>query len=119
MEKIEAILHMDMPRTSTDLRMFIGCVNYYKDMWPSRAHMLKPLTYLTGLPKRTTLNWTSALHNAFDKMRYLMVADALYAYPDQITTSVLTFTLTLQIFNSVHLFNARQPYCSIFQQKTE
>ena len=75
-KKIEAILHMDRPRTSTELRMFIGCVNYYKDMWPHRAHILKPLIDLTGLPKRTKLNWTSALHNAFDKTRYLMAADA-------------------------------------------
>ena len=33
--KIDALLRMDRPRTSTELRMFIGCVNYYKDMWPS------------------------------------------------------------------------------------
>ena len=31
-KKIEAILHMDRPRTSTELRMFIGCVKNYKDM---------------------------------------------------------------------------------------
>ena len=81
-KKIGAILRLDRPRNATELRMFIGCVNYYKDMWPSRAHILKPLTDLTGLPKRTKLNWTSALQNAFDKMRYLMAADVLSAYPD-------------------------------------
>jgi len=62
--------------------MFIGCVNYYKDMWPSRAHILKPLTDLSGLHQRTKLNWTSELQNAFNKMRYLMAADALSAYPN-------------------------------------
>jgi len=50
-------------------------------MWPSRAYILKPLTDLTGSPKRTKLNWTSALQNAFDKMRYLMAADAFSGYP--------------------------------------
>ena len=34
-KKIDTILHMDRPRTSTDLRRFIGCVNFYRDMWPS------------------------------------------------------------------------------------
>ena len=29
-KKIDAILQMDRPRTSTELRMFIGAVNYYK-----------------------------------------------------------------------------------------
>ena len=81
-KKIDAILRMDRPRTSTELRMFIGCVNYYKDMWPSRAHILKPLTDLSGLPKRTKLKWTPSLQKAFDKMRLIMAADCLAAYPD-------------------------------------
>ena len=38
-KKIDAIIHMDRPRTSTTLREFIGCVNYYRDMWPSQAHI--------------------------------------------------------------------------------
>jgi hypothetical protein len=81
-KKIDAILRMDRPRNATELRMFIGCVNYYKDMWPSRAHILKPLTDLSGLPKKTKIKWSSALQTAFDKMRYLMAADCLSAYPD-------------------------------------
>ena len=31
-KKIDAVLHMDRPRTSTELRMFIGFVNFYRDM---------------------------------------------------------------------------------------
>ena len=54
-KKIDAILKMDRPRNATELRMFIGCVNYYHDMWPSKAHALKPLTDLSGLPKRAKL----------------------------------------------------------------
>ena len=81
-KKIDAILHMDRPRTSTELRMFIGAVNYYRDMWPSRAHVLKPLTDLSGMKKGAKLNWTPEMQKAFDKMRYLMAADALAAYPN-------------------------------------
>ena len=81
-KKIDAILRMDRPRTSTELRSFIGAVNYYRDMWPSRSHVLKPLTDLSGLKKRQKLNWTNDMQNAFDKMRQLMAADALAAYPD-------------------------------------
>jgi hypothetical protein len=43
-KKIDAILHMDCPCNPTELCMFIGCINYYRDMWPSCAHILKPLT---------------------------------------------------------------------------
>jgi hypothetical protein len=81
-KKIDAILHMDRPRNATELRMFIGCVNYYRDMWPSRAHILKPLTDHSGLKKRTPIPWTPEMQTAFDKMRALMAADALAAYPD-------------------------------------
>ena len=62
--------------------MFIGFVNFYRDMWPSRAHVLKPLTDMSGLPKRTKLNWTPEMDKAFRKMRFLMAADALSAYPN-------------------------------------
>jgi hypothetical protein len=43
-KKIDAILHLDHPCNAMELCMFIGCVNYYRDMWPSCAHILKPLT---------------------------------------------------------------------------
>ena len=81
-KKIDAILRMDRPRNATELRMFIGAVNYYRDMWPSRAHILQPLTDQSGLKKGAKLNWTPAMQMAFNKMRYLMAADALAASPD-------------------------------------
>jgi hypothetical protein len=54
-KKIDAILHMDHPCNVTELRMFIVCVNYYRDMWPSHAHILKPLTDQSGLKKRALI----------------------------------------------------------------
>jgi hypothetical protein len=81
-KKKAAILHMDRPCNATELRMFIGCVNYYPDMWPSCAHVLKPLTDQSGLKKKTPIKWTDKMQQAFDKMHLLMAADALAAYPD-------------------------------------
>jgi hypothetical protein len=43
-QKIDGILQMDRPKTPKELHKFIGMVNYYRDMWPSRAHILKPLS---------------------------------------------------------------------------
>jgi hypothetical protein len=73
---------MDCPHNATELCMFIGCVNYYRDMWPSCAHILKPLTDQSGLKKRAPIEWTDEMQQAFDRMRLLMAADALAAYPD-------------------------------------
>ena len=54
-EKINTILHMDMPCTPTELRIFIGCDNYYIDLWPSCAHIFKPLMDKSGLKKKYRL----------------------------------------------------------------
>ena len=55
---IDAILQMDRPRTPTELRMFMGCVKYYRDMWPSRTHILKTFTNKSSLKKKDRLEWT-------------------------------------------------------------
>jgi hypothetical protein len=60
--------------------MFIGCINYYCDMLPSRAHILKPLTDQSGLKKRAPSKWIDEMQQAFDKMRLHMVADAVAVY---------------------------------------
>ncbi len=73
---------MDRPCNATELCMFMCCISYYRDMWLSCAHILKPLTDQSGLKKRAPIKWTAEMQKAFDKMRLLMAADALIAYPD-------------------------------------
>jgi hypothetical protein len=52
---------MDHPHNATELRMFIGCVNYYQDMQLSCAHILKPLTDQSGLKKKAPFKWTDEM----------------------------------------------------------
>jgi hypothetical protein len=73
---------MDCPCNATELRMLKGCINYYHDMWPGCAHILKPLTDQSSLKKKAPIKWTDEMQQAFDKMRLLMTANALAAYPD-------------------------------------
>jgi hypothetical protein len=73
---------MDRPCHATKLCMFIGCVNYYRDMWPRCARILKPLTDQSGLKKKAPIKWTDEMQKAFDKMRLLMAADFLAVYLD-------------------------------------
>jgi hypothetical protein len=51
-------------------------------MWPSHARILKLLTDQYGLKKKTPIKWTDEMQKGFDKMRLLMAADTLAAYPD-------------------------------------
>ena len=55
-KKTDVVLRMDRPHNVTELCIFIGCAKYYQDMWPSIAHILKPLTDILGFPKRALLN---------------------------------------------------------------
>ena len=48
-KKVEAIVKMKEPKTITDLRSFVGLVGFYNDLFPQRAHILKPLTDLGNL----------------------------------------------------------------------
>ncbi|EJK68823.1 hypothetical protein THAOC_09967 [Thalassiosira oceanica] len=57
-------------------------VTYYREMWPRRAHVLKPLTDLTGLPKKSKIDWTPEMDVAFKQMKAIISEDVLLAYPD-------------------------------------
>ena len=54
-KKVDAILKMERPQNRTQIRSFIGAVNYYKSLWPRQAHFMKPLTALTS--KKLDFQW--------------------------------------------------------------
>ena len=82
-KKIDAILKMQAPKSTKQLRGFVGMVNYYRDMWSHRAHILAPLTAKTGIPKKgekiSSFQWTTEMQQAFEQMKTLMTADVLCA----------------------------------------
>jgi hypothetical protein len=63
-KKIDAILYVDCLCINTELRMFIGCINYYCDMWMSCAHILKPLTDQSSLKQKAPIQWTDEMQKS-------------------------------------------------------
>ena len=79
-QKIEAVLHMKTPANTRDVRKFVGLVNYYRDMFARRAHLLAPLTKLTST--KTKFKWTDVEQKAFEAVKRAVGREALLAYPD-------------------------------------
>jgi len=50
--KIQAVLDLQAPTTLKELRSFLGMVQFYRDMWKRRSHILAPLTDLVGKGKK-------------------------------------------------------------------
>ena len=78
--KVEAIMNMAKPRTCRELRGFIGVVNYYRDMWIKRSHVLAPLTSLTS--KNVKWEWGPKQSTAFKMAKRIMAKEVILACPD-------------------------------------
>jgi hypothetical protein len=64
---VEGIMKTDVPKSRKKARSFIGIVNYYRDMWPQRLHLLAPLSSLTL--STTKWDWTEQCQKAFEDMK--------------------------------------------------
>jgi len=45
---MQGIKSLARPRNQKELRGFIGMINFYKEMWRQRVHILKPLIEKIG-----------------------------------------------------------------------
>jgi transposase InsO family protein len=79
-EKVAAIMKLDEPKTRKELRSFIGIVNYYRDMWIRRSHILAPLAALTS--KTTKWHWGEPQRKAFLLAKKVIAREVMLTYPD-------------------------------------
>jgi hypothetical protein len=105
---------MQPPKSLKLLRGFIGMVNYHRDMWPHRPHILAPLTAKTGATKKGEkhphFQWIPEMQKAFDQMKALMATDVLCAYPNHnkpfhIYTDILTTNLVHVLCKMIFLLH--------------
>ena len=79
-KKVEAIQKIKAPKNVRQLRHFLGMVNYYRDMWKRRSHILAPLTKLVG--KGTKWQWDTPQIQAFEEIKRVMSKETILAYPN-------------------------------------
>jgi transposase InsO family protein len=79
-KKVEAILRLAAPTTKRQLRHFLGMVNFYRDMWKRRSHILAPLTGLVS--NKVSFVWGAEQQEAFDAMKAAIAKETLLVFPD-------------------------------------
>jgi hypothetical protein len=79
-KKVEAILKLRPPKTKCQLRHFLGMINYYRDMWQNRSHMLTPLTGLVS--PLVKYKWVEEQQKMFDEIKQKVSKETLLAFPD-------------------------------------
>jgi len=77
-DKVKVVLKIAEPKTQKELRSFIGVVNYYRDMWVRRSHVLAPLAALAS--KTTKWKWEPQHQKAFAMTKRIIAKETLLAY---------------------------------------
>ena len=77
-DKIEAVINAPVPENVTQLRAFLGLVNYYSHFLPNMASVLHPLYQL--LKKDRKYAWTAAAQNAFDTVKEMITSDTVLTH---------------------------------------
>jgi len=78
-KKVEAITRILPPKTKRQLRRFLGMVNYYRDMWKRRSHILAPLSKL--ISQKVKWNWGEEEQKAFEEAKRMIKQETMLAYP--------------------------------------
>jgi len=90
--KVDAILNLARPTNVKQLRRVLGIVQYYRDIWEKRSHVLAPLTDLVGecghtkvtkknKKKKKAFYWNDTHESAFLYLKKLVAREITLAYP--------------------------------------
>jgi hypothetical protein len=77
-----------VPKTTREIRGFLGLEGYYRRLIPNFGKTAKPLTEL--LKKNTPYIWDDRTENAFSTLKEILTTQPLLQYPDFTKPFVLT-----------------------------
>jgi cleavage and polyadenylation specificity factor subunit 1 len=79
-DKVDDLLKMPPPRSITELRRFIGMINFYHRFVPHLAGVLRPLHDLVNKRKRE-FHWSAEHATAYDLAKSGLASASLLAFP--------------------------------------
>ena len=82
-EKVRAVQDFPKPTTVSELRTFLGLINFYHRFLPNAASVLHPLNQLASQRKSNApLQWCDVSSHAFQKAKQLLAESTLLHHPD-------------------------------------
>ena len=87
-DKIKAVLDFPLPKTTKEIKSFLGLIGYYRRFIRDFARITQPLT--ACLKKRNTLIIDEKYIEAFQKCKELLTNAPLLQYPDYDKPFILT-----------------------------
>lgn len=86
-DRISAIKDFNIPESSTELRRFMGMLNFFRQMIPDFANIAYPVTeLLRHNPKSKTLSWDDNSRDSFNKLKQALSECQTLAYPSPTAT---------------------------------
>ena len=87
-ERVKAIVEAPAPRSSSELKSFLGLLNYYRKFLPNLSALLCPLHFL--LQASTKWSWTLAHTKAFEEAKHLLSSSKVLVHFDPAKRAVLS-----------------------------
>jgi len=88
-KKLDAVRHFPRPKTSKNIKQFLGLAGYYRRFIPSFSKLAKSLTNL--LENDTAFEWTSVQEESFEIwLRQRLCEESVLYYPDFSKPFILT-----------------------------
>ena len=79
---MQGIIYLRRPSTATEAQALIGMVQYYRDVWPRRLHLLAPLIEEASVPKGKKILWNETLKISFKELKSMVSAETLLSHSD-------------------------------------
>lgn len=91
--KVKTIIEFPKPSNVSELRRFLGMLNYYRGLIPKMAHIQAPLNeYLKNSRKndKRKIDWSEPANQAFEQCKQELARNARLSFPKERASLVLT-----------------------------
>ena len=78
-EKLSSIKKMLPPKSSKEVKQFLGLIGYYRKFVPRFSDLARPLNALTR--KNTKFEWTQKCQESFELLKTSLMTDPILTYP--------------------------------------